>query len=230
MAAPRHGMSGRVKIYLDNDVILKLAACDLLDSFLSALGVDPEMVRVTAQAKFQIPGCRRKREKIDRYGTDGLERAASFIGSIQSMEESEPRALRANALAVNPGIDDGEALLAAAAAALEESNLVTGDKRFIRALAAAEDAEDIRRALRGRMICLEQAVLLCIDHVGFTEVRRRVVPVLGCDNTLRAAFGSGERAEEDTVRSTLVEYIRHLANDVGPLLRHIDTSGKGMLE
>lgn len=208
-------------VFPDNDVVLKLAACDLLDAFLAAMRVGLDEVRINSTARFQISRATSKQDRAAIYGDAGLERAARFVDSVEDVELEGRHASEFRMLQMHQDIDDGEATLVCATDSFRESRLVTGDKRFIRALAILDGAGEIRRRLEGRMLCLEQAVLICIHRLGFVEVRRRVVPGMGCDKALRSAFGSGERSEEAAVRSALRAYIHALRLESGSLLHEI---------
>jgi hypothetical protein len=201
---------------LDNDAIFKLAACDLLGEFLKAIGITPDDVFVHPAAAYQIPASRGKQDKVDRYTTEGLDRAAEFVRSVRVVERVKDEEVAA--LAQVREIDDGEAILFAATAFLSDCRLITGDKRSLRALMLTRDCDPILKRIEGRVICFEQTVLMCIRQCGFDEVKRRVLPVIGCDTALRVAFGSGEQAQETSVIETLESYIGELRATTGSLL------------
>ncbi len=115
-------------------------------------------------------------------------------------------------------IDTGEAILFSASAHYAGCLVSTGDKRSLRALATLPNAQPIIDRLAGRVICFEQIVLRIIDRFGFDLVRSKVVPASDCDTALRAAFGSGLEATEESVRHCLAAYIGYLRDETGPLL------------
>ena len=68
------------------------------------------------------------------------------------------------------------------------------------------------------MICFEQIVMRIINRFGFDHVRSRIVPASDCDTALRAAFGSGLEATEESVMHCLTAYVEYLRHETGPLL------------
>src|SRR5262245_31868063 len=153
----------------DNDIIYKLAACDLLIDAWTALGLTVGNVCVlpTAKHKFGLTTKPDKAEK--RYGTDIVVRIGKFLSNAREIDFGVP-ATDLQLLANVDGIDAGEAVLYAAAAQSEACRLATGDKRSLRALAEDVNCRGIAGRLSGRIICLEQIVHKSIGHYGFEYV------------------------------------------------------------
>lgn len=118
-----------------------------------------------------------------------------------------------------PAIDAGEAELFASASENSCVLVVTGDKRSICSLASSAACEQVSQALSGRIYCLEQIVKEVIKAKGFDYSKRKIVPSLDCDTSLRAIFGMGLDAEEDNVLRSLDSYIEHLRAETGQLLK-----------
>ena len=85
-------------------------------------------------------------------------------------------------------------------------------------MASLPNAERIIDRVAGSVICFEQIVMRIIQSSGFDLVRTRVVPACDCDTVLRAAFGSGLEATEETVMRCLTVYTTYLREETGPLL------------
>ena len=62
-------------------------------------------------------------------------------------------------------IDEGEALLFAKLAEGSASLLATGDQRSLIALGNAEGLDGFRDQIRGRVVCLESALLLLVQSL-----------------------------------------------------------------
>lgn len=183
-----------MSLFLDNDVLEKLASWQLLDEGVRACGCSPDSVRVLPTAKFRLGLAGKKRRT--KYAEEVLERIWTFLGTAQECAE-EPPARRA-ALVDVPNLDAGEAILFTHAAEVDGALLATGDKRSIEAVASVPECAGLARDLAGRVLCLEQVLLRVIDAHGFDVVKARIVNsnALHLDTAVRAAFGSGIQALE----------------------------------
>jgi hypothetical protein len=195
----------------DNDVILKLAACDLLEDALIALQVTKDNVYISSTTRFSVVSQARK------LGPNVTTRVTNFLNGIKTIDwdiPSEEVSLFEDAI----DIDVGEAILFAATAAVSQFRLITSDKRSLRALTQSEEFANIVNRLKGRVVCLEQLIQQCINHHGFDSVKNRIVPARECDTALKAIFGSGLQASEGGVKEGLESYIYNLRSSVGDLL------------
>lgn len=188
----------------DNDIIGKLASCELLEQLPSALGVGLGDIVVLETARYIFRGPKAARV----FGRLAVERAGAFIDRVWRVDAPPDAELSRFTDVV--GIDRGDAVLFAVAAARTDAFVVTGDKRSIRMLAAAPECSETAVQLRGRVVCLEQIVSRLIEQLGFDHVRNKVVPAMSCDTALRAAFGSGTDATAAAVQGALEAYIADL--------------------
>ena len=198
----------------DNDIVLKLAACDLLNEAVTALDVALTEIQTIESLHYQL----RKPNKawVNRYGQTAIDRAAAFIksiGTITSVDLDEQKLL-----STQPDIDMGEATLFAASHKMSDYIIATGDKRCLQSLAASLTCKPITTRLRGKIICFEQIVLRTIDRHGFELVKSKVILALDCDTALKAAFGSGTEANYANATDALKSYIRDLRKRTGGLL------------
>jgi hypothetical protein len=194
----------------DNDIIHKLAACDLLDVVLVALSLRRTDVYVlpTAKYKFRVTP-RGSVQGERRYGAEVFARIRDFLASVREINVpglSEELQL----LAGVDDIDPGEAVLFTATAQFDQYLLATGDKNSLRALASTSVCRPIAQRLCGHVICFEQIIKRVIQHCGFSYVQDKVIPARACDTALRVAFGLGSDATEASVLATLDSYINEL--------------------
>ncbi|MBI5545493.1 MAG: hypothetical protein HY901_16530 [Deltaproteobacteria bacterium] len=197
-----------MKLFLDNDAALKLAALDLLDEALEVLGATREEVFILASAPFAIlKGKKRPPEPV-------ASRLDTFFGQVG--RAGGPNADDLKALQSTPGIDAGEAILFSLTAAEPGSILLTGDKRSLRALAGAEAHEVLRRSIAGRVICFEQILNRIVRHQGFGAVIGKLVAAISWDKSLAAILGSTPTSH--SVDEGLASYIRSLRDETGALL------------
>jgi hypothetical protein len=195
-------------IYLsDNDIVEKLAVCDLLDDTLASFEATRPYVYVIPTLKYRIDG--RARPKVERrLGSEAVGRILEFLRDVNLIDNYSPEDHQL--LDDIVGIDPGEAVLLSATAVFKDFNLLTGDKRCLRTIATSAECERIARRIQGRVVCFEQVVCRLIDHFGYEHVLAKVVPVLYCDNALRAAFGSGTQSTESNSLACLRSYIGEL--------------------
>jgi hypothetical protein len=201
--------------FLDNDILLKLSAVDLLDESIAALGFNPEDLRVLDTARHVF---RRNRKVSTKYSEVVRDRAIEFVKTCQTIVPE----VTGEFIVLNRLLDVGEATLVAATCEVLPFVLMTGDKRCLQVLAAQAELAEVRQRLQGRVICLEQVILRLIQRSGFDWVKARVVPMMACDMALQACFGSGALATETNVVEALEGYIATLRQDAPGLLADLE--------
>lgn len=162
-------MALSVIYFLDNDIILKLSTFDLLDATIATLKVNPENLRVLDTARFVFQGNRKVSEK---YSEVIRRRAINFVEGCQTVNPVDSSEF----ILLRQMLDVGEATLVATTCDVSPFVLLTGDKRFLKALATHLGLAEVAERLRGRVICLESVILLLIQHMGFEIVKMRVLP------------------------------------------------------
>lgn len=206
-------------LFIDNDIIHKLAACDLLESGIATLKSDASAVRIlsTFKHRFGLTNENRRAKMEKQLGVPTFGRILTFQETVAEIDAVSPTRL---ALFEDyPAIDAGEAMLFIAASENPESFVITGDKRSLRCLASAERCQEIIQSLSGRVICFEQLIAYIISQQGFDKSKSKIVPAIDCDTALRAAFGMGLDAEEKQVLRVLNSYVQELRNATRKMLR-----------
>lgn len=202
-------------LFLDNDAVLKLVACHLFWETVAALGSNQENLRVLSDAKYVF---KKSRRVIKKYPEAIRLAAFSIVEGCQAIKpEFNPELPELEI----EGIDPGERLLISATRNEPAFYLITGDKRCLKALAAASQLAEIRQRLQGRVICLEQVILKLIEVQGFYEVLNKLLNGREYDKALASIFGSGERATEENVLLGLLAYIEDLQRETEGLLASI---------
>ncbi len=204
--------------FADLDILLKLAACDLLTEVRTHWHVPPNQCFV--EERFQ---CTLKTSitRKGNYTNETLKRVEVFLQqhTISITFDDSRETIRLD----EAGIDTGERrLIIATKEPAQKSQpffLATGDKRAIKALAALPSTDAVCQAilsrLQKRVICLEQMILDLINAYGFDKIKQKVLASrhnekYAADFALTAAFGSGDRAQEHNVRARLQSYISDL--------------------
>jgi hypothetical protein len=207
-----------VIVIADNDVLKKLACCDLYAEFLAAFKVAIDQVHIlnTARAALSAKRHRKQMDEASFQRLTGFLRAAKVITTAPDPDEQL-------ALTEQQNIDDGEAVLFSIAAKDKSSRLATGDKRSLCSLASAKDTtcRRICKKLAGRVTCFEQIICTILDSARFDAVRDRLIMGRECDKVLAVVLGSGLDTLEETVREGLRSYINDLRNQSGALLADI---------
>jgi hypothetical protein len=202
--------------FIDNDIILKLAACNFFWEAVSTLELSENDLQVLPEAKYVFQGSNKVKKK---YGSIIVENAINIVercGKIQ-LEDDDEEVQQLQQLQIE-GIDPGEMLLICATRKETSFYLTTGDKRCLTALASHAELENVRQRLTGRVICLEQLILKLIKTQGFDKVLTNVLPARTYDTALKSIFGSGERATEENVLTSLEGYINDLQKNTKGLL------------
>lgn len=202
--------------FLDNDIILKLVACNLFYDAIETINVSQSDLRVLARAKFYFKNSKRAKK---HYPEEIRLKATGIANRCQTVNQNTEEAI--NELAIlqqYEGIDDGEALLVAATREEKSFCLTTGDKRFLRTLANTPELTSISSRLHGRVVCLEQIIYKLINTEGFEKTLGNILPARQYDTALKSVFGSGEKATENNVLNSLENYIQDLRKETGKLL------------
>jgi hypothetical protein len=209
-----------VTLLADNDVLLCLAAFDLLEEACAWFGVGSADIEVLATASFRLrkPG----RRLSQKYGEDAIARALAFAEQVgvvaKPSDTSELDLLTMTGAAFQ--IDPGEAtLFAATAVHAPYVVLSTGDKRCLAGVAELPGADALRARLSRKVVCLEYVLLGLVDDHGFAYVRDKVWEHRGCNGAVKQAFGWSDPCDEGTVREGLQSHIRNLDTQTAGMLR-----------
>lgn len=206
-------------VLADNDVLFKLAQCDLFDEFLGAFGVTAADIRILKLARFSISSKKHRK----RIGEDSFARLSAFLATVADIPVApDPTAIAALNEQTDKNIDAGEAALFAVCPLIAEAVIVTGDKKSLTGLteAGVTDAvcASLCEALAGRLFCFEQVLTRILDHAGFDAVRDRLVKGRESDRGLALWLGSGLDANETRFRDGLNSFLNEARRTSGNLL------------
>jgi hypothetical protein len=210
-----------VILFVDNDVILKLTACDLFWEAIACLGFKDSDVRVLDTAKYKFRSLSRKtknKKSKENYSEEVCERAITIVEKLTTVSTDNNNPIIS---IKSDGLDVGELTLIGEAILAPSFYLASGDKRCLRAMTKCSDLDNVRNSLNRRLICFEQLIAKLIAVKGFEMVKERVLPNKDCDGVLSAVFGSGDRSTEANVSAALDGYITALDQEC-PNLLHID--------
>ena len=165
-------------VLADNDLISKLAKCDLLKSLPDILQVSIEDIFIAPAARYQL--LPKKSEKaLAKYGNqETVERVRGFLDSVKDIQEVSDDELLIR-LASVPKIDPGEQLLFASCMTNKNALLLTGDRNALNALAESKELSDVHQSLAGRVVTFESALLVASKILGFDAVKEKLLAYPG---------------------------------------------------
>jgi hypothetical protein len=198
-------------VLADNDLILKLAQCDLLADLPELLGESAEQFFVLPTARFQLLPKKMAKALAKCGNAEAVARVQGFLEVANDIPEIQDTDLLATLAGIDK-IDDGEALLFAASVELPNPMLLTGDRNALRALLANQERlPAVAAALRERSVTFESAVLLALHKLGFAIVKQKLLGSPKPDAMLRLAL------KPDMREADLKECLQSFTRDVEPL-------------
>lgn len=168
----------------DNDILLKLAGCHLLNIFQEIICPNNESIYLTPSSQFSLPS-QIKKKLEQKSGRDEIN---SFLQKIVYLEDEVNHDIVAK-LAGTPKIDVGEVQLFAQAYLNPDAYIATHDKNSLRALLGNPNLSDISSVLVNRVYTLEIALLILMKELGFEKVSQSVIERCVKDGVLDMAFG-----------------------------------------
>jgi hypothetical protein len=201
-------------LLIDTDMLVLLAASDLLEQVVALLGFEMKDVRRLGAAIHQV---RKSKSFRDQYGQEILEAALPRIESITVAEPATDLELLNR---LNESIDPGEAQLVAVAAGQRGTLLVSGDKRAIRDLAACGDSGCIQ-SMKGRIVTLEAVLWMLLRNTDARDLHG-FLQVASFHKTLRIVFTEANLATDGGCAAAVRSYFIGADRDSAGLLYNPD--------
>ncbi|BAZ71304.1 hypothetical protein NIES4106_61010 (plasmid) [Fischerella sp. NIES-4106] len=220
---------------LDNDIILKLATCNLFDNVLKIFELDTNQVKILDSFKYKFRNqIQRKRgNKEVRNFQHNIEKVLEMIENYSTISEHNLDTIVIDTYTkllnysktkdknTKNTIDQGEAILIAYLYYLNQQNdtnyLLTSDKSCLRALTNS-GFNDVIEYINGKVWCFEQLILKNIEEFGFDLIQDKIYPVRDCDTNIKTIFGYTIKVPEDRVKEDLKKEIIRLKQETGNLL------------
>lgn len=197
-------------VFSDTDIIIKLAALDLLDEAMAVLDTSLDEVHVLRLEQAKLGAA----DIIDDYGQLASDRAVTFAKKAKKIKNVDG----AEFLRLHAVIDPGEATLIAATATMEFDTIITGDRKALKKLSEDDRCEAAVRRVEGKVVCLEQQLLDIINQYGFEHVRARMLRSRLPDAALVRIFSAGGHASSAEVERRLRERVEDIRSSTGRLL------------
>lgn len=195
----------------DNDVILKLAQCNLLSQLPVVFNQPPEQIFINPAARFQLLP-KNPDKAIRKCGSQVVyEQVGAFIESVQDIPEVQDSQL-IELLGSVPGIDVGEQLLLASCIENQEAIFMTGDRRCLTAIVANQPALSvIHQRLLDAVVTFESSLLLCVHGTDQAQVYENLVSNPKPDGMLKLALSNAGAAMCECIFSHTREFYDYLA-------------------
>jgi len=208
----------------DSDLVIKLVTLELFDKALNCLNLqnDPYVLKSTLN-KLENDQKKKSEGRYVKNSNVDYEKVIPVFKRLPHIPENLPQDSDFDidlfsTLKSTENIDKGEAILTTVAIskidAGENVQILTGDKRFIKALALFENADVINK-LNGKIWCFEQVFLKTIERYGFDAVKKLALPNKDCDGVIRNIL---ELNSANKSLNKLHAYIEELRNASGSLL------------
>ncbi len=201
--------------YIDSDAFILFSASGLLKEVGECCGYSIQDMRRLATLPFML----RKGRLAEKYPEEIRNSALFWCQRIPPIGDPPSQDLLQR---VSVGeIDPGEALLFGLLAENKDCFLLSNDKRAMRSLSQEEGLSDVRRAISGRVACVESVLMLMFGRYGFERTASSLAIIREFDGMLRAVFSAGSQTTHASCAEGLTSYINDLLIDVGVDMLHV---------
>lgn len=210
------------ELLVDNDVLIKCSCYALIEevkppsgkaSAVGILGAARFVVRKYLERSERIRNRELARVQFDQYLSD-VEELEPTPAELKLASEMEERALLDGL-----DLDGGESQLCAVAISRGVPLILTGDKRAIKAIESVRQGMQDIDALRGRMVCLEQAIAGIAQRIGANVARDSICAEPDIDKTLSICFQCTRSSAPPEFRPEgLASYVSHLRSEAPTML------------
>jgi len=197
-------------VLADNDIILKLAQCDLLEILPDILESSLPFF-VSPTAKYQLLP-KNENKALKRCGNEeSLDRLKDFLDTVEVLPDIKDSSLLFE-LDKTDGIDDGESFLFAASIEVSNPLLITGDRKALNALSNNQSKfPSVYNALKNNVVTFESSLLIAIHKFGIAVVKQKLLGSPKPDGMLRMALGNDASGLEECLLSYSIEASSFLA-------------------
>lgn len=199
-------------LLIDSDIFILLAGADILEKAIGLLGFKMENLRRLPALRHQLQRGKSIRQK---YPKPVLDKALEWCDRVKPFVDRPADDDLQQALANVQRIDPGEAVMLGLLAEQEVFLLASGDKASMRALAQTPELADLKKAVSGRVICLETILRVLLGKHEAPMVARSFAALRGANTTIRVVFSQGELTPMESCLEAIESYLKDLVKDVG---------------
>lgn len=195
-----------MKLFLDNDIILKLSSAGLLKEIEEIFGANPRSIFILPTA---WPYIARNKKLLEVYSADTITNALGVIADYSVIPDDYIDETRFFPLSNITGIDSGERILFSVNPG-SEYLVITGDKRSIIALCSLSPEELKRGTYTEKIVCFEKIILLLLESNEFDSICGFIINSGYCgDKVLKIVFGQA-KLNVESVQTGLNSYYNDL--------------------
>jgi len=196
-----------LELFLDNDIILKLYAADLLEKIEEIYKVDKSSIYVLPSTPFYF----KNNPKLEKnYDSETIKRAKEATEKYSIIPDEYNDEEKFQRLGDIEKIDSGEQILFSVTPQSDKFLILTGDKSSISALNNAEGVDDIKAHLKDKIIFLEELMLVFIEKDSFEKISKSISSANFCyDIVVRNCFNQ-TNVDEEKVVDCLKSYSNNL--------------------
>lgn len=189
-----HFLGKILKLFLDNDIILKIGSLGYLDELEKIFATNTSNIFRLPTALHYIKNNKKLRLK---YSEESLKNIIKKIKAYQEIPDDYIDDERFTSLADIEKIDSGERVLFALNPPERDFLILTGDKRSIEQLSIQFIDRGTIDNLNRKVVCLELIIIKILDTKGFEVVRTKMKETnFAEDNGMKLIFNQQELTEE----------------------------------
>lgn len=200
-----------MKVFIDNDVVIKLAEYELLLPFLDIIESNGHNICVL-EALYFVAGLHRKHSQSQRFSSLEIEDTVrTFWERVSVAEISFSETFNLINSVDDPNLDPGELVLIGCAHESEESGLCSGDKRAIEATNNCVEV-NIFSLSNCEVVSLEIALKILLHCYCPATVIHKVQQKQTVDSALRLCFRNASVDELGALVCAIDSYVNHLTS------------------
>lgn len=207
-----------MKLFLDNDIILKLGSLGYLDELEKIFVTHTSNIFILPSAFYYIKNNNKLRLK---YSEASLENIIKKIKTYQEIPDDYIDDERFTSLADIEKIDSGERVLFALNLPETDFLILTGDKRSIEQLSIQLVDKNTIDYLNGKIVCLEFLITKILKIKGFEVVLNKMKESnFAGDSGMKLIFNQQTLTKEN-VQEGLMSFYNELKGKTGKLLNSL---------
>jgi len=196
-----------VQLFVDNDILLKLASTDLLHNLNTIFNVNDSSIFILPSAKFYISKSKNVRRKYSIQTINKVLNAIKVYSIIPDIYIDQNKFFLLSNIS---NIDSGEQLLYSLNPPSNDFLVLTGDKLSIHELFSNINLKGLSQNLYHKIVCLEYLFLMIIALNNFEELTHNIKSSNYCgDKTIQIVFQQNNLTVDLAVDG-LISYFKDL--------------------
>lgn len=210
-----HFLGKILKLFLDNDIILKLGSLEFLDELENIFTTNSSDIYILPTAFHYI---KKNKKLLDKYSKESLQRIFEKIKTFSEIPDEYVDDVRFRSLADIEKIDAGERVLFALNPPEKDFRILTGDKRSLEQLSAQLSKSKMIDDLNGKIVCLEYLIAKILELRGIQLVEQNMkANNFGGDTELKLIFNQ-QTLDIEKINEGLMSFYNNLKEKTKDLL------------